>query len=73
MEELRSVLRDCIDETLIQIVLSAAKKKDSPAKVKVRPVRIKGELKYQESVWDGKKEYHYNYDSCLLYTSKSAL
>ena len=61
--ELRELLDKCINKNLIDITISGQKIKneDEPARVKVRPVMIKDELKYQASEYVGKKVLHINY------------
>ena len=61
--ELRELLDKCINKNLIDLTISGQKIKneDEPARVKVRPVMIKEELKYQASEYVGKKVLHINY------------
>lgn len=61
--ELRELLDKCINKNLIDLTISGQKIKneDEPARVKVRPVMIKDELKYQASEYVGKKVLHINY------------
>ena len=61
--ELRELLDKCINKNLIDLTISGQKIKneDEPARVKVRPVMIKEELKYQTSEYVGKKVLHINY------------
>lgn len=61
--ELRELLDKCINKNLIDLTISGQKIKneDGPARVKVRPVMIKEELKYQASEYVGKKVLHINY------------
>lgn len=61
MEELKKILTDHINGTLIQLVISGAKKKDGPSKIKVRPVKQKDEILFQASEQRGKQEFHKNY------------
>lgn len=61
MEELKTVLIDCINSELLQVVLSGSRRKDGPVKLKARPVMLQGSLKFQMAVSDGKKEFHFNY------------
>ena len=44
MEQLRELLESCINEELINAVLSNPKDKEGIQKVKVRPVLMKGEM-----------------------------
>lgn len=60
-------LRDCLiqytDENLDYIVVSRPREKVNPvAKLKVRPVMIKGQLMFQETSYRGAQVLHKNYD-----------
>lgn len=60
MEELRELLEELIGETLFNMVFSGVKRPEAARKIRVRPVRIKGQILYQVAAWDGKKEKHSN-------------
>ena len=62
MEELRQLLEISLSDEMLQMVLSGQRIKESPLKVKVRPLMYKGSLVFQASLWDGKKEFHKNYE-----------
>lgn len=62
MEKLKEILDSCLNETLVHIVLSGARKKEGVQKIKVRPVRQKGKLLFQASEQRGKQEFHKNYE-----------
>lgn len=62
MEKLQEILKDCLNEDLVHIVLSGARKKDGIQKIKVRPVEQKGRLLFQASELRGKQEFHRNYE-----------
>lgn len=62
MEELRELLEACLDRELLHIVISGQKTKDSVQKIKVRPLQQRGELMFQAALWDGKKEFHRNFE-----------
>ena len=47
MGNLYDTLTACLTDQLIQAVLSAARKKDGPSRVKIRPVLHKGSLLFQ--------------------------
>lgn len=66
MEELRKLLEEQIDETLVQLIVSGARKKEGPSKVKVRPVRLKEGVRYQASVQEGPQVFHSNYEKAEL-------
>jgi len=59
--EVRELLESTVNGGLYQIVLSNARKKDRAFKVKVRPVMLKNELMFQETVYRGTKVFHENY------------
>lgn len=61
MEELRNVLRQMLNSDLIQIVLSNSKNAELATKSKIRPVQIKGELFFQETLYRGTQVFHENY------------
>lgn len=61
MEKLREILGDCLGENLVHIVLSGARGQEEVQKVKIRPVRQKGNLLFQASEQRGKQEFHKNY------------
>lgn len=62
MEELKALLEENLNEDLLHIVVSGQKTKEAIRKIKVRPVRSRGVLSFQASLWDGKKEFHRNYN-----------
>ena len=64
-EQFKALLQDIVDGGLYQIVLSNPRKKgDSFAhKVKIRPVMIKENLLFQETVYQGTKVFHNNYEA----------
>ena len=57
----------CINESLIDLVISGVKKKDTIiSKIKVRPVKLKEELKFQASEYVGTKVLHSNFDAIQI-------
>ena len=63
MEELRTLLETCLNEELLHIVISGQKvMTDAIQKIKVRPLQGRGQLIFQAALWDGKKEFHKNYE-----------
>ncbi len=62
MEELRKYLEEIIDEKLYQIIISNPRAKGGPFKVKIRPVLLKEQLLFQETVSMDTKVYHENLD-----------
>lgn len=61
MDELRELFRQMLDQDLIQIVLSNTRDAARAAKVKVRPVLIRGELYFQETLYRENKVFHSNH------------
>lgn len=59
--DLQLMLADMLTEDLEQIVLSNSTDKEAAAKVKIRPVLLKGELKFQETLYRGTQVFHANY------------
>ena len=66
MKNLREYLEEQINENLIQAVLSAGRNKDGISKIKIRPIRLKGQICYQASATEGQKVLHKNYGSTEL-------
>lgn len=62
MEELEKLLEAMLGEHLLSLIISGQKNKNAPLKIRIRPMEHKGSLMYQASSWDGKKEFHKNYD-----------
>lgn len=62
MDELREVLENQIEETLIKMTLSGARKKDGPSKIRIRPIQGKQGILFQAASLQGKQEFHKNYD-----------
>ena len=69
MEELKQLLEQVLNEDLLHIVVSGQKQKEAPVKIKVRPLKQKGSLVFQAASWDGKKEYHKNYEKVEMISS----
>lgn len=60
MERLREALEQCTAEGLYQIIISNPRKSGGVQKIKIRPVMIKGELRYQICRFIGTKVFHEN-------------
>ncbi|MDO4297849.1 MAG: SAM-dependent methyltransferase [Lachnospiraceae bacterium] len=60
MEELKKLLETILNKELLQMILSGRRSDCPYQKIKVRPLLQKGELVFQSSAWDGKKEFHKN-------------
>ena len=61
MDKLKNLLEELMNEELIQIIMSNSKDADKAQKAKIRPVRIKDELLFQETVYRGTQVFHNNY------------
>ncbi len=62
MEELRKVLYDLLSDKLYQIIISNPRIKESSFKIKFRPVMVKDQLLFQQTVYEGTKVFHENLD-----------
>ncbi len=60
MEQVRSLLEEALTEKFEQMILSNPVVKESGSKVKVRPVLIKQEFMFQETLYRENKVYHAN-------------
>ena len=60
MEELRRLLEKYIDQDLEQLILSAPRKGQEEQKVRIRPVLLKGQLKFQAEIFRGVQAFHEN-------------
>lgn len=61
MTELQQILDRYLDEELRQIVISGARKKDGPSRIRIRPVVLKDKLMFQSTKTVGPKEFHENH------------
>lgn len=62
MMKIEELLNTYINEQLHRIILSNARDKSGPSKVRIRPVLMKGELMFQSTETHGPKEIHKNYN-----------
>ncbi|NBH25698.1 SAM-dependent methyltransferase [Lachnospiraceae bacterium] len=60
MEELRRKLAEVLSDRLYQIIISNPRSKTDVLKIKVRPVMVKGEVCFQETLWKGPQVFHKN-------------
>ena len=60
MEELRERLSAALSDRLYQVVISNPRKKEGAFKIKIRPVMVKGELCFQETVSEWTHVFHRN-------------
>lgn len=61
VKTIEEFLEEFIGEELILAVLSGCRRKELPARVRIRPVELKGKLLYQASASEGTKVIHVNY------------
>ena len=61
MEELQTVLLDVLNQDLEHIILSNTTDKEYATKIKIRPVELKGELLFQQTLYRGTQVFHHNY------------
>lgn len=62
MEELKKVLASLLSEKLYQIIISNPRQKAGAFKIKVRPVMVKEQVVFQQTVYEGTKVFHDNLD-----------
>lgn len=61
MEEIITLLNECLDTELIRIIISNPRETEGPAKIIIRPILLKEELWFQETIYVGTKVLHKNY------------
>lgn len=66
MNTISEVFEQVINDSLIQIIMSNTRDESKASKSKVRPVMLKGELVYQETVYKGTQVFHTNYKAAEL-------
>lgn len=65
-DALKQILEECVGEQLYQIVLSNSRNQEQISRQKIRPVLVKGCLKYQVSSYVGTKVLHENMEKRAL-------
>ena len=60
MEELRNLLLKYLNQDLEQLILSSPRKGREERKVRLRPVLLKGQLKFQAEIFRGVQAFHEN-------------
>ena len=73
MTTLNELLSQILNKDLVQVILSNSQDKEFAAKVKIRPVLIKGELLFQETLYRGTQVFHENYDEASMATRIESL
>ena len=66
MKECGNIFRQVLNRELIQVTLSNTRDADRAVKVKVRPVLIKGDLFFQETLYRGTQVFHANFGAMEL-------
>lgn len=66
MEKLQEFLEELVNEQMIQAVLSGSRNSQGAAKIKIRPVKLKGKICYQASATEGTRVFHKNYERMEL-------
>ena len=71
MNEITQLYTQCLNDTLREIIISNPKETDDIKKIKIRPVRLKGELLFQVEEFKGKQVFHQNLslDDAISYCS----
>ncbi|MGN0376412.1 MAG: class I SAM-dependent methyltransferase [Suilimivivens sp.] len=68
MEELEQTLAFLLSEKLYQIMISSPRRKEGAFKIKIRPVMVKGQILFQQTVYEGTKVFHENMDRQQILT-----
>ena len=66
MKEIKEFLDKYVNADLVRILISNARSTDTPGKLQVRPVPVKGEIQYQVTSIQGTKAIHANYEKEAL-------
>lgn len=61
MKECGNIFRQVLNRELLQMTLSNTRDADRAVKVKIRPVLVKGELLFQETLYRGTQVFHSNF------------
>ncbi len=63
MDELSGLLREIMNEKLVQAILSNSRDKSYGDKLKMRPVLLQGKLMFQSTRYAGNQVFHENHDA----------
>ena len=66
MEELKILLQKILNKDLQQIILSNSRNPEQAQKAKIRPVLIRDELLFQETIYKGTQVFHENYTAAQM-------
>lgn len=61
MDELKTLLGEMLNQDLLQMILSNSRDVERAAKIKIRPVVIKEQLYFQETLYRGTQVFHENF------------
>ena len=61
-DNLIEVFKECLNENLIDIIISNGPKEYEVSKIKVRPILLKNKLVFQGSLYKGKQVIHQNFE-----------
>lgn len=67
MNQWKEILEYCLNKELVKMILSSPRQKGDIRKVEIRPVLLKGELKFQASAYTEKQVQHYNMSEQEVY------
>lgn len=59
-DKLKILLENTLDRGLYQIIISNPRRHDGPSKIKIRPILLKDELMFQETIYIDKQVLHKN-------------
>lgn len=65
-KEYREIFQQVLNEKLIRIVLSNTRDAGRASKVKIRPVLLKGQLVFQETLYLGAQVFHSNFEELRM-------
>lgn len=63
MDELSGLLREIVNERLVQVILSNSRDRSYGDKLKIRPVLLQGKLMFQSTRYAGNQVFHENHDA----------
>ena len=67
MKELEQAVHCLLSDRLYQIIISSPRSREGAFKIKVRPILIKGQLLFQETVYQGTQVFHTNREKEDMY------
>lgn len=67
MKELEQTVLGLLSDRLYQIIISSPRSREGAFKIKIRPILIKGEILFQETVYQGTQVFHTNREKEDMY------